>query len=121
MKTVLYSTDYEPITIIDLPLWLLEKLERDGGAKLAVQKPITLEQLQSPSIPESVPHDILTLYCDKLRWRDGNLKAIVITPDEELALALRPEWLPGQLQAVNWYKRSLNEAIDIIFKDRKKS
>lgn len=121
MRTVLYSTDYEPITIIDLPLWLLEKLERDGGAKLAVQKPITLEQLVEPPDLDEVPYDTLTLYCDKLRWRDGNLKTIVITPDEELALSLRPEWLPGQQQAVNWYKTNLRDAMDIIFKNRKKS
>lgn len=120
MNTVLYSTDFEPITIIDLPLHLLEQMERNGGARVAVQKPITLKDVTSDKPLEHTP-DILTLYCDKLRWRDGTLRTIVTTPDEELALSLRPEWLPGQQQAVNWYKDNLRDAVDMILKHRKKS
>jgi hypothetical protein len=120
MNTVLYTADFEPITIIDLPLHLLEQLERDGGARVAVQKPLTLKDLEGTQPLESRP-DILTLYCNKLRWSDGTLKTIVCTPNDELALSLRPEWLPGQVQAVNWYRDNLREAVDIIFKNRKKS
>lgn len=120
MNTVLYSTDFEPITIIDLPIHLLEQMERNGGARVAVQKPVTIEDLTSGTAVPKHP-DILNLYCDKLRWRDGSLRTIVTTPDEELALSLRPEWLPGQLQAVHWYRDSLRDAVDVILKHRKKS
>lgn len=120
MKTVLYTSDFEPITVVDLPLWLMDKMEKEGGARLAVPRPITVESLEDVSL-NNPPYDVLTLYLEKLRWRDGYLRTIVVTPDEELALALRPEWLPGQQQAINWYTGNLRDALSHIFKYHKKS
>ena len=120
MNTILYSTDFEPITIIDLPINLIEQMERDGGARVAVQKPLNIADLE-PGVPHDYRPDVLTLHCNKLKWSDGTLRTIVTTPDDELALSLKPEWLPGQVQAVNWYKDNLRDAVDIIIKNRKKS
>ena len=39
MNVVLYTTDLEPITILDLPLWLMEQLEKQGAIRVAVLKP----------------------------------------------------------------------------------
>ena len=102
MNVVLYTKDFEPITVLDLPLWLLEAMEKQGGARLAVQEPITNEVLKSSP---SVLHQpkVCTLFCQKLKWVDGTIKTIVITPDEELALILKPDWLPGQRSVHNQY------------------
>jgi len=46
MNIVLYTQDFEPITVIDLPLWLLEKVDSDGYVKVAVPNAWTLKILQ---------------------------------------------------------------------------
>lgn len=106
MKTVLYTTDFEPITILDLPIWLLERMEREGGARVAVTPRLTPELLQNDEAAEP-KLETVDILCEKLRWRDGSLKPILVTPSEELVLALTPDWLPGQQQAINYYKRTI--------------
>jgi len=41
MNVILYTQDFEPITVVDLPHWLLEAVEREGAVKVAVKRPIT--------------------------------------------------------------------------------
>lgn len=103
MRVVLYTGDFEPITVLDIPLWLLEQLEKQGVVRIAVAPTLKIiaEQLNE-NVPETID-----VYCRKLRWQDGTLKTILITNNDEIALALRPEWLPGQQQAVNWYQRTI--------------
>ena len=45
-----------------------------------------------------------------------SLKTILVTPHEELALVLRPEWLPGQRQAVNHYKKRIHFLTEQLIK-----
>lgn len=106
MQVVLYTTEFEPITILDLPMWLLDQMEKHGGARIAVSLPPRFApQLESEPVAfDGYMPEIVTIRCEKLRWRDDQLKTILITPNEELALSLRPDWLPGQRQAINRYK-----------------
>lgn len=118
MNVVLYTTDFEPITVLDLPLWLLDQLERVGAVRVAVLQPpswITQDDSELLDMP-----DVVTIYCEKLRWRDGRLKPVLITPDETLALLLKPEWLPGQQQAINAYKQTIRELTDSLVKALRK-
>lgn len=118
MNVVLYTTDFEPITVLDLPLWLLEQLERVGAVRVAVLQPpawITGEEAPPLDTIETV-----TIYCEKLRWRDGRLKPVLVTPDETLALLLKPEWLPGQQQAINSYKQTIRTLTDNLVKALRK-
>jgi hypothetical protein len=113
MQVVLYTTDFEPITILDLPQWLLDQMERNGGARIAVSLPPEMVEEKGVDLAKYVPETVL-IFCEKLRWRDDTLKTILVTPNEELALSLRPYWLPGQRQAVNHYKdviRQLHEQL----------
>jgi hypothetical protein len=113
MQVVLYTTDFEPITILDLPVWLLDQIEKNGGARIAVSLPPEMASTENIDLDKYKP-DIVTIFCEKLRWRDNTLKTILVTPHEELALTLRPTWLPGQRQAVNHYKdiiRQLHEQL----------
>jgi hypothetical protein len=119
MKVVLYTTDFEPITILELPLWLLEQLERQGAVRVAVMQPpkwVTPEQpvKYEPSL------EVVTIFCEKMRWHDGSVKTILITPDEVLALTLRPEWLPGQLPAVQGYQKALRHLTEQLIKAMRK-
>lgn len=116
MNVVLYTKDFEPITVLDLPLWLLEQLEKQGAIRVAVMRPPKL----SPSPADFTMPEMVTIYCEKLRWKDGTTKPILITHDEELALVLRPEWLPGQRQVIQGYQKAMRSLTDSLIKAMRK-
>lgn len=114
MNVVIYTGDFEPITVLDLPVWLLDVLEQVGVARVAVAEPPRVTTAEGPV---TVYHPkVVNIYCERLRWKDGTTKPILITPDEELALLLRPEWLPGQRQAINHYKETVRGFQDLLIK-----
>ena len=110
MNVVIYTVNLEPITVMDLPLWLLEKLEKQGSVRIAIR--IGDQPLVNP--------DTVAIYCEKLRWRDGTTKTILVTPDEELALTLKPEWLPGQQATVQSYKNYISDLTDKLIRAMRK-
>lgn len=118
MNVVVYTEDFEPITVIDLPQWLLEQMERQGAVRVAVLQPAKFTKSTEPLDYEQ-PQTV-TIYCEKLRWKDGTTKPILITYDEELAMTLRPEWLPGQRQAVNSYKQVIRGLTEQLVKAMRK-
>jgi len=122
MRVVLYTTDFEPITVLDLPMWLLDQMEKNGGARVAVPPtPQEMMRAMTSDEPPTMPKmDIVDIYLDKFRWKDGSIKTILTTPNEILALALRPDWLPGQQQAINWYKNTIHSLIDQLQRQFKK-
>jgi hypothetical protein len=94
--------DFEPITVIDLPMWMLEHVERYGGVKVAIKRPVTQDFIEKVAVGTVEGPECVTIQQANLRWHDGTTKPILITKDEELALTLKPEWLPGQrLQVQN--------------------
>lgn len=122
MNVVLYTNDFEPITVLDLPVWLLEQMEKVGYVRVAVQEPLTNVLAKAPEdLSQFLQPKVVTIRCEKLRWRDGTLKPILITPDEELALMLKPEWLPGQRAAVNSYKNTVRFLTDQLVKVMRKN
>jgi hypothetical protein len=118
MNIVLYTTDLEPITILDLPLWLLEQLEKQGAIRIAVLMPPKWTDEKTPVLDCSMP--TVTIYCEKLRWRDNAVKRILVTPDEELALGLRPEWLPGQRASIQGYQKVIRHLTEQLIKAMRK-
>lgn len=116
MNIVLYTRDFEPITVIDLPLWLIEQLERQGGVRVAVQE---LPQSQWMAADQPTTHPELktvTLRCVKLNWLENQQKTIIITDDDELALRLKPDWLSGQRAQVNQYKQTIDNLVTMLKK-----
>lgn len=102
MNIILYTQDFEPITVVDLPYWLLEALERDGAIKVAVKRPITPDFVERVAVGSVEGPETITIQVKRLRWHDGHIKPIYVTSDEVRALTLKPEWLPGQrLQVQN--------------------
>jgi hypothetical protein len=118
MNVVIYTEDFEPITVIDLPVWLLEQMERVGAVRVAVMQPPRLTVSTEP--PDYKQPQVVTIYCERLRWKDGTTKPVLITYDEELAMTLRPEWLPGQRQAVNSYKQVIRGLTDQLVRAMRK-
>ena len=122
MNVVLYTNDFEPITVLDLPLWLLEQMEKVGYVRVAVQEPLTsVVNKPTEALSEICMPKIVTIRCEKLRWRDGSTKPILVTPDEELALMLKPEWLPGQRQAVQSMQHTIRFLTEQLVKVMRKN
>lgn len=118
MNVVLYTTDLEPITILELPLWLMEQLEKQGAVRIAVLKPPRLAD-DGEAVTFDMPETV-TVYCERLRWRDNTTKLILVTPDDELALTLKPEWLPGQRAAVQSYQKAIRHLTHQLIKAMRK-
>ena len=122
MIVILYTEDFEPIIPIDLPLWLLERLEMEGGVRVAVNKP---KGFKGEKIPvgtvgnEDTP--TVRIRYEKMRWHDGTLKTILVTPDEELALTLSPEWLPGQRAPIHMYMGAMRKMHEELIKQIRKN
>jgi len=108
MNIVLYTYDFEPITVIDLPMWLLEALEREGTIKVAVKRPITPDFISKVAVGSVEGPETVTIEAKRLRWSDGDTKLIYVTKDDVLALTLKPEWLPGQVLQVQNYTAAIN-------------
>ena len=103
MNIILYTPDFEPITVVDMPMWLLEAIERDGAVKVAVKRPLTQDFIERVAVGSVEGPENVVIRLAKLRWMDGTIKPIYVTDSEVLALTLKPEWLPGQrLQVQNF-------------------
>lgn len=116
MRAVIYSKDMEPITILELPLQMLEHLERYRHLNL----PVYNNPDDEPPLLQDNQPEYLQIFCEKIVWPDGTTKPILLTNDDELALSLKPDWLPGQQQAVNWYKGAIRHLIEQIQNQHKK-
>jgi hypothetical protein len=122
MNVILYTEDFEPIIPIDLPLWLLERLEQEGAVRVAVNKPIGFKGEKIPvGMVGNEDTPTVRIRYEKLRWHDGTLKTILVTPDEELALTLTPEWLPGQRAPIQLYLQTVRRMHDELIKQIRKN
>ncbi len=105
MNVVLYTRDMEPITVIDLPMWALEAGDRCGMVALQVIPPVSLKPLD-PGVPiPMLETRAVWLEFHRIRLRDSQ-SWIVTVNDDELALTLKPSWLPGQRAKINQYEDS---------------
>jgi hypothetical protein len=112
MNIVLYTQDFEPITVIDLPMWLLDKVDSEGYVKVAVPKRLDIKNIAESAAtgsPLQELYDTITIIGTRLYWRDGTPRTIYTTTakDEELALVLKPNWLPGQRMQINNYQEAI--------------
>jgi hypothetical protein len=121
MNVILYTEDFEPIIPIDLPLWLLERLEQEGSVRVAVNKPANFLEEKIPVGNVELETPTVRIRCHKLRWHDDTLKTILVTPDEELALSLDPEWLPGQRAPIQLYLETMRKMHDELIKQIRKN
>lgn len=93
VRAVLYTHDFEPITVVELPKCAKEYLEREGQVTLSVITP------PKPSFePMDRPRSV-RITADML-VRRGQRHLMLFTDDEEAALLLQAAFLPGQRRAI---------------------
>lgn len=78
MNIVLHSAHWEPITIIDLPIDVLQRAQKAGGIKLKLEG--TDKECRVLCFKLKEPYNIF----------------MYVTPDEVEALMLKASYLPGQ-------------------------
>lgn len=113
MQYVLHGRNLEPITVISLPPEP-EKVLRDGGIVVIVAMSRKLREYLKDREPlDLTAKGITDLHCDHVRVRavtfrhdDGVSAMILHTNDEEVALNLQSELLPGQQMLTTMYRSS---------------
>lgn len=118
MNVVIYTKDMEPITVIDLPPAMIRFGQERHFLRVPVQVPVPAYLPPGWSVDDAVVDSAVirtvALEFSELRMPDGKTSCIVVTHDEEFALALRPAWLPGQRGAINDYERSIRKLGDAL-------
>lgn len=95
MRAIIYTDDMEPITVINLPIQV-HKFEFKMY-RVAVHKPLSMTTWD-PSIRSSQESfHTVNIYVERFHRKD-KIYPLFITNDEELALQLKSEPLPGQLK-----------------------
>lgn len=97
-RVVLYATDFEPITVINLQDWAWQYLYRYGCVNLEVfDEPATSIRAEAPT---NYQFSRVHIIAEKL-VRGYQETLMLFTSDEVSALKLKAAFLPGQRSAVN--------------------
>jgi hypothetical protein len=100
LNIVLYTRDFEAITIIDVPMWAIDRMRTRDSIRIPIQS-APLNYSVDHSIPVELQFMYAEIYMERMKWIDGSMKSIFITDSDELALLLKPAWLPGQQGEIN--------------------
>lgn len=96
-RVVLYATDFEPITVINLQDWAWQYLHRYGSVNIEVSH-------EPQCTPFNGIHDF-TVSCIHIKAEKlirGNYETLMLfTHDEVSALKLKAAFLPGQRSAID--------------------
>ena len=94
MNAVLYTHQLEPITVVNLPPFLWDKLWHNEQVVVPVLSALPFVLLGvKPPLDE--PLRLVRIYGERLR-RGDHEALMLFTTDEKDALLLRAEFLPGQ-------------------------
>lgn len=100
-RVVLYATDFEPITVIELQDWAWQYLYRYGCVNLEVMDESF--SLYCYSDPPAYTVSKVHIIAEKLVR--GSVETLMLfTNDEASALKLKAAFLPGQQSAINAMK-----------------
>lgn len=103
MHAVLYTQQMEPITVVDLPIWIWDRLWRGDMIQLEVREPFNFMAATEP-LPVTYCPRRVAIFGERLRRREHEA-LMLFTSDEENALALQAEFLPGQRGTLHDQKR----------------
>lgn len=105
MRAVLYAYDFEPITVIDVPEFAQEYMERHQCFALPVFQQLFSVQPDATAPAGDHTFHTVRIQCERL-CRRGRTHWMLFTQDEESALLLRAAFLPGQLGEVQERQRA---------------
>lgn len=97
MIQIIYTRDMEPITALDVPPAIITLLQRQGFASVPVPNHDQVPQIEMVA-GEALPR--IRAYKCRLEALSTR-PLLIVTDDEEQALALTSVWLPGQVRAVH--------------------
>lgn len=107
MRTVLYTEDFEPITVIELEPWAWDFLREHRSVRLAVHRPVSAYDSQGEEIdPRYDMHNWIVHITAEVLVRGKHTTLMLFTRDEEAALLLKSELLPGQHRDVQDREKS---------------
>ena len=104
MRSVLYTHDLEPITIIDVNHWMLKHLDEHKCVVLPVQLQLPRVERYEDLIGQRIKFHIVRITAERHVWRNVE-SYMLFTEDEESALLLKAAFLPGQQSALNQRER----------------
>lgn len=97
-RIVIYATDLEPITVVELSAGTVDFIKRTGEIRLVVMPPAaTGPGGAAPTLGGNGV--IIQLYAEIIRFAQGDI-VMLFTRQEEAALRLKAAFLPGQYGAV---------------------
>lgn len=102
VRVVLYANDMEPITVLELPLFVVEHLNRHQRVVLPVTEPAATAHANSPVIQSPRSAAIVS----ERFVRHGQEHMLLFTADEESAMLLQSVFLPGQRRALQEAEKS---------------
>lgn len=117
MRFVIYDDEtLEPITVISLTGWGWKDIEARGNRfRLAVHEQIPIRT--NPPTEEEMacyqPIKTVDIWFERFR-RGGQETWMCFTRQSELAMLLRPSWLPGQRSTVQELER-MNKRLTAMF------
>ncbi len=103
MRTVIYTHDMEPITVVELRSWQIEYLERHGVVTLAVM-PDPARWMSTDELLTATPMPYVHVAAKWFR-HNGERHMLLFTRQEETAMALESEFLPGQRRKLREHER----------------
>lgn len=96
MRAVLYSDDdFEPITVIDVPNWLMQKIRVGEHVRIEIIEPPNYVAFNS-MVPEMISIRSVYIFGEPV-IRKNVTSWFLFTKDEELAMLLKNTYLPGQV------------------------
>ena len=101
MRVVLYTDDLEPITVLQMSEYAGKLLEERGRVSIPVIEPLRLSDIDDGAMPLFRQVDIWA----EAFVRKGVRHLFLFTRDEEAALLLRSDLLPGQHRMVQERER----------------
>lgn len=100
MRTVIYTEDMLPITVVDIHPDLIRMMQRGDYVKLQTAPPMAMTPPNEPiNFQAYVRIEHVSLYMEPL-MRNERRSWLCFTRDEESALILQAAFLPGQLGEV---------------------
>lgn len=99
MRCVIYSLDFEPITVIALDRWCLDHLQQHNRVSLqAIEEP----PMQMPDPDEEITVSLRVVRLEAIWITRGDRRRfpVLFTSDEESALLLKSTFLAGQQRAL---------------------
>lgn len=115
MRTVIYSQDFEPITVVDLPVMPEQIFRYMGGrVRLMAIPPLSEYERYTECDVSEISYRVVTLTMESLRWKGGSFKWVFIADCDETALLLEPDFLPGQRRAVQDGERAKKKLAELF-------